>query len=213
MSVAYIMSRKIAMFLAQSLILVGMNAGEIYADEEFDCNFEIQISDIAGQINADELMVLDAKVGKLNMRYNVDTFFCLSESTLTTSVDDHVNDISENLFASLLYDRDGIFIYVNTTERRMTFRVEGSIWSIWRDAVMSSLRKHMLGPLAEDNWVEAIDRAILGLETDIFRPMRSTSPEDDAPISSFSLNVTQHVLAHEMAHALIREFEIPVLAN
>lgn len=111
MSVAYIMSRKIAMFLAQSLILVGMNAGEIYADEEFDCNFEIQISDIAGQINADELMVLDAKVGKLNMRYNVDTFFCLSESTLTTSVDDHVNDILEYLFASLLYDRDGIFIY------------------------------------------------------------------------------------------------------
>ena len=37
--------------------------------------------------------------------------------------------------------------------------------------------------------------------------------KDETKISEFSKNVTFHVLFHELAHALIREFELPVLAN
>lgn len=36
---------------------------------------------------------------------------------------------------------------------------------------------------------------------------------DEAPLTPFALNVTRHVLYHEIAHALIREFDLPVLAN
>jgi len=35
----------------------------------------------------------------------------------------------------------------------------------------------------------------------------------DTEISSFAANVATHVLYHELAHALIREFDIPVIAN
>ena len=35
----------------------------------------------------------------------------------------------------------------------------------------------------------------------------------DIEISEFSRNVTLHVLFHELAHALIHEFELPILAN
>ncbi len=213
MSMIHAMRRKLVKFLAQSIILVGLNAGEIHADDGFDCNFDSQISDIAGQVSVKQLAALNSKASNLNKRYDVDAFFCLSESMITTSAHDHVNAIAEELFASPPQGRDRILVYLNTAKRKMIFRVDGPVWNIWHDAVMPTLHKHMLGPLAEDNWVEAIDGAILGLETDIFRPMRSTDPAGDAPISSFSLNVTQHVLAHEMAHALIRELEIPVLAN
>ncbi len=213
MSVANIVSRKTAMFLAQLLVLVGMNGSGIHAEDTFDCSFESQISDIAGQIGTDRLTALESRIGNLNRRYDVDAFFCLSESTITAALDDHVTDIAENFFASPPEGGERILVYLNTAERQMTFRVDGPAWNVWRDAVMPSLRQHMRGSLAADNWAEAIDRAILGLETDILRPMRSTSPEDDPPISRFSLNVTQYVLAHEMAHALIRELDIPVLAN
>ncbi|MEL6600998.1 MAG: DUF4344 domain-containing metallopeptidase [Pseudomonadota bacterium] len=38
-------------------------------------------------------------------------------------------------------------------------------------------------------------------------------PAQAGELSAFSLNVTRHVLYHELAHALIREFDLPVLAN
>jgi hypothetical protein len=34
-----------------------------------------------------------------------------------------------------------------------------------------------------------------------------------APVSPFAKNVTVHVVLHEMGHALVREFDLPVLAN
>lgn len=37
--------------------------------------------------------------------------------------------------------------------------------------------------------------------------------DDGAPISTFAKNVTLHVVLHEMGHALVREFDLPVLAN
>lgn len=41
------------------------------------------------------------------------------------------------------------------------------------------------------------------------------SPEvdDGAPVSAFAKDVTLHVVLHELGHALIREFDIPVLGN
>ena len=41
----------------------------------------------------------------------------------------------------------------------------------------------------------------------------STSSAEEVKLSKFSKNVTFHVLFHELAHALIREFELPILAN
>jgi len=42
----------------------------------------------------------------------------------------------------------------------------------------------------------------------------ATTAEDyDKPISDFTQNVLTHVLLHEMGHALLREFEIPILGN
>ncbi len=38
------------------------------------------------------------------------------------------------------------------------------------------------------------------------------APADEANIN-FALNVSRHVLLHEVAHALIREFDLPVLGN
>ena len=78
---------------------------------------------------------------------------------------------------------------------------------------MPSLRKSMRGPLAAGSWAEAFEAAAYGLEADIYMPMRSADPDDAAPVSAFSMNVARHVLAHEVAHALIREFRLPVLAN
>jgi hypothetical protein len=38
-------------------------------------------------------------------------------------------------------------------------------------------------------------------------------PDDGKPVSAFARNVTLHVVLHELGHALIREFDIPVLGN
>lgn len=39
------------------------------------------------------------------------------------------------------------------------------------------------------------------------------APDDGAPIPPFAKDVTLHVVLHELGHALIREFDIPVLGN
>jgi len=41
----------------------------------------------------------------------------------------------------------------------------------------------------------------------------SSRANDAVELTEFSKNVTLHVLFHELAHALIREFDLPVLAN
>jgi len=38
-------------------------------------------------------------------------------------------------------------------------------------------------------------------------------PDESLPMSTFARDVTLHVVLHELGHALIREFDIPVLAN
>jgi hypothetical protein len=37
--------------------------------------------------------------------------------------------------------------------------------------------------------------------------------DDDMPVSAFAKDVTLHVVLHELGHALIREFDIPILGN
>lgn len=45
-------------------------------------------------------------------------------------------------------------------------------------------------------------------------PMPAAEQHDDGlPVSAFAKDVTLHVVLHELGHALIREFDIPVLAN
>lgn len=39
------------------------------------------------------------------------------------------------------------------------------------------------------------------------------NPESDPPLSQFAMDVTLHVILHELGHALIREFDLPVLGN
>ena len=41
----------------------------------------------------------------------------------------------------------------------------------------------------------------------------NTVQAEENSVSSFGVNVATHVLYHELAHALIREFHLPVLAN
>ncbi|MBK7875588.1 MAG: hypothetical protein IPJ77_07530 [Planctomycetes bacterium] len=38
-------------------------------------------------------------------------------------------------------------------------------------------------------------------------------PDDGRPVSTFAKDVTLHVVLHEIGHGLIREFDLPVLAN
>jgi len=42
---------------------------------------------------------------------------------------------------------------------------------------------------------------------------RNPLPDDGLPVPSFAKDVTLHVVLHELGHALIREFDIPVLGN
>ena len=39
------------------------------------------------------------------------------------------------------------------------------------------------------------------------------TPDDGLPVSAFAKNVTLHAVLHEIGHALIREFDLPVLGN
>ncbi|MFQ6554138.1 DUF4344 domain-containing metallopeptidase [Aestuariibius insulae] len=55
-----------------------------------------------------------------------------------------------------------------------------------------------------DRWLRA---AIVGLALAASPAAAETEPGD------FARNVTTHVLIHELAHALIREFDLPVLGN
>lgn len=45
------------------------------------------------------------------------------------------------------------------------------------------------------------------------REPQDPQPDDGLPVSAFAKNVTLHVVLHELGHALIREFDIPVLGN
>jgi hypothetical protein len=42
---------------------------------------------------------------------------------------------------------------------------------------------------------------------------RAKRPDDGMPVSVFAKDVTLHVVLHELGHALIREFDIPILGN
>ena len=208
-------SFKLAMLMALSVALVGVAAAEPRADAGIDCELEGHMSDVSGQIGTDRLAALKDRAGRLSEQYDVGTFFCLSDAEITRPLADHLHAVSESLFASRPGGEDRVLVYVNTARRQMSFHADGPVWNVWRDALMPSLRQSMRGPLSADSWAEAFEAAAIGLEADIYAPMRSTKPEaeDAAPVSEFSLNVARHVLAHEMAHALIREFRLPVLAN
>lgn len=41
----------------------------------------------------------------------------------------------------------------------------------------------------------------------------TVAAQQNLPVSTFARNVTRHVVLHEIGHAIIREFDIPVLAN
>src|SRR4029079_13228953 len=66
-----------------------------------------------------------------------------------------------------------------------------------------------------------IDEAILAAEVQKFKHCNCPGfdsnpaqlPDDGLPIPAFAKDVTLHVILHELGHALIREFDIPVLAN
>jgi hypothetical protein len=66
-----------------------------------------------------------------------------------------------------------------------------------------------------------IDPAVLAAEVEKFKHCNCPGvdgnpalPHDDgAPVPAFAKDVTLHVILHELGHALIREFDIPVLAN
>ncbi|MDE0524140.1 MAG: DUF4344 domain-containing metallopeptidase [Boseongicola sp.] len=206
-------SFKLAMLIAMSVALVGVTAAEVRAEADIDCELEGHMSDVSGQIGTDRLAELNARAGRLSRQYDVGTFFCLSDAEITTPLADHLHAVAESLFASRPGGEDRVLVYVNTARRQMSFHADGPVWNVWRDALMPSLRKSMRGPLAADSWAEAFEAAAIGLEADIYTPMRSADPDDAAPVSAFSMNVARHVLAHEMAHALIREFRLPVLAN
>jgi len=45
------------------------------------------------------------------------------------------------------------------------------------------------------------------------RETKSASPRAPLPLTKFATDVTLHVVLHELGHALIREFDLPVLAN
>lgn len=49
--------------------------------------------------------------------------------------------------------------------------------------------------------------------TPFFHGMANAQGDADTKAQEFAKNVTLHVVLHEMAHALIREFDLPVLAN
>jgi hypothetical protein len=44
-------------------------------------------------------------------------------------------------------------------------------------------------------------------------PEVAVDPDSDPPLSQFAKDVTLHVILHELGHALIREFDLPVLGN
>jgi hypothetical protein len=73
-----------------------------------------------------------------------------------------------------------------------------------------------------------LDDAVLAAEVEKFKhincrhagggeaaaPGAEDQPRDDGtPVSAFAKDVTLHVVLHEMGHALIREFDIPILGN
>jgi hypothetical protein len=57
----------------------------------------------------------------------------------------------------------------------------------------------------------AIDEARLTAEVDRFR--HCNCHHDAVEVSAFARDVTLHVVLHELGHALIREFDLPVLGN
>lgn len=56
-------------------------------------------------------------------------------------------------------------------------------------------------------------KKLIALMIMLFISPPPASASNDVVLSKFAENVTTHVLLHELAHALIREFDLPVLGN
>jgi hypothetical protein len=186
-----------------------MTASTAYAE----CNFDRRISDHASQISQDQLDQLHSQIDTLSDQHDVDLFFCLDAEENDENLETHV----ANIFAQLPTDAEGandrLFVYLNTFIRQMSFEADGELQSVWGDAILPSLRQNMRYALAEDRFGDAFEAAFFGLENDILVPRQNENLDGARAVSGFSVNVMVHVIAHEVAHALIREFDIPVLAN
>lgn len=178
-----------------------------------DCDGSSPIIDDGGIVEPIRLAELAAKASNLIEEYDVRVLVCLSESSLERTVDEEAIEIFEEMVDNDKGRAGIVFVYINSSERYAIVKGGGFIRAQWGRELVSLLMSAMKPELRQENYGAAIEAGLLALEGQVFRWVQKPTSPATSPISDFSTNVLSHVIFHELGHALMREFNIPVLGN
>lgn len=121
-------------------------------------------------------------------------------------------------------DQEKAIIFVlDLKERMLSYEVSPQIKEQWGDEIKNAMSDSFVAPIKRGDYAQALMDGSSMIRTRVLDPYNGSDPKSvltedldtglDATIPLFAINVVAHVLYHEAGHALIREFDLPVLAN
>ena len=121
-------------------------------------------------------------------------------------------------------DQEKAIIFVlDLKERMLSYEVSPQIHEQWGDEIKNAMSDSFIAPIKRGDYAQALMDGSSMIRTRVLDPYNGSDPKSaltedldtglDATIPLFAINVVAHVLYHEAGHALIREFNLPVLAN
>ena len=184
------------------------------------CDVSSRVDDASLSMSDSETKALRLKAKRLSVEFSVEVFVCLTSAANLPNPGDVADQALQELQENRPGESEFLVTYVDLMERRVAFRVSGSELSDWEARIETLLKEVMSNKLRNGRNYDAFSSALSEFEKIVLIPLKEgtasqaiqSEPKYDPP-SKFVQSVVWHVLYHELAHALIREFSLPVLAN
>jgi len=184
-----------------------------------DLFYNRRIEDRAGAISARDEVSLEELLNSL--KTDIEILVLIEQNFREISEHNRLFEFGDAVYADWQSmhptDEDAIIFILDLTEGMLIYDTSVGIGDAFGSEIQILLADVFVQPIRQGRYADGFREGIHELDKLLSRTQIETELEPmyevNMPISKFAYNVIIHVLYHEMAHALIREFGLPVLAN